>query len=94
MLVPVIMLVILSVIQSHIAASHSDDEKDEEDDGHMAAGDRTPSPLSSDYQSIFREEDLLNDDSDSFPPHILSFGVFEARNVNAEGRSEYVSCAI
>ena len=93
-LVPVIMLLILSVIQSHIAASHSDDEEDEEDEGHMAAGDRTPPPLSSDYQSIFREEDLLNDDPDSFPPHILSFGVFEPRSVSSDNRSEYVSCAI
>lgn len=93
-LVPVIMLLILSVIQSHIAASHSDDEEDEEDEGHMAAGDRTPPPLSSDYQSIFREEDLLNDDPDSFPPHILSFGVFEPRSVSTDNRSEYVSCAI
>lgn len=75
--------------------SEGTSEDDEEDDGHVAivSTDRSPAPLSSEYQSFFREEDLLCDDPDSFPPHILSFGVFEARNVS-DNPSEFVSCAI
>lgn len=77
--------------------SEGTSEDDEEDEAHVtiATSDhRAPPPLSSEYQSFFREEDLLCDDPDNFPPHILSFGVFESPRNVADNRSEYVSCAI